>query len=184
MITVLYCGNLGLGHDLETIVEAVSTINGQVDLMMHFVGTGKARPALERLVRELALSNVNFYPPVSLQMLPALLRKGDIHFVSQRPGTQGLIVPSKIYGILAVGRPTIFVGPEDSEVGTIIHQSGSGIIVRPGDINGTAEAIVKLVLDTDLRTTMGRCAQEYYQERLGKEKSVLRIVQAIEAVVG
>jgi len=183
MTTALYSGNLGLGHDLETIVSAVSQLNGQVNLTVRFVGTGKARSSLEHLVAQLALANVEFYPPVPLQRLPALLRRGDIHFVSQRVGTEGLIVPSKIYGILAVGRPTVFIGPKDSEVATIIRESSSGIIVRPGDVDGTAKAILELALDRELRIRMGRRAKEYYQKHLGQDKSVARIVRAIEAVV-
>jgi len=183
MTTALYSGNLGLGHDLETIVRAVSELNGRVALTVHLVGTGKARPLLEQLVGHLGLTNVEFYPPVPLQGLPVLLRKGDIHFVSQRAGTQGLIVPSKIYGILAIGRPTVFIGPKDSEVASIIRESRSGIIVRPGDVHGTAKATLELALDRELRITMGMRARKYYQQHLGQDKSVARIVRAIEAVV-
>ncbi len=183
MTTALYSGNLGLGHDLETIVRAVSKLNGRVALTVHLVGTGKARPLLEELVRQLGLANVEFHLPVPLQSLPVLLRKGDIHLVSQRDGTQGLIVPSKIYGILAIGRPTVFIGPKDSEVSTIIRESNSGITVRPGDVHGTAKAILDLALNKKLRMTMGMRARKYYQDHLGQEKSVARIVRAIEGVV-
>lgn len=156
MINAMYSGNLGLGHDLETIIRAVSILNGDFDLKVHFIGTGKARSSLETLVAQLALTNVTFYPPVPLRILPSMLRKGDIHFVSQKLGTEGCIVPSKIYGILAVGRPTIFIGPADSEVGAIIRDSSAGIIVTPGDIEGTAIAIEKLALNPLLLAEMGR----------------------------
>lgn len=182
MITALYSGNLGLGHDLETIVQAVSILDGQVDLIVNFVGTGKARGSLEGLVAQLNLTNVKFYPPVPLRMLLVLLRKGDIHFVAQGPRTQGLIVPSKIYGIMAVGRPTVFIGPQNSEVGRIITESGSGIIVRPGDIDGAAGAIFDLALDRELRVKMGQRAHQHYKKHFGQVKSVSRIVQVIEAV--
>jgi glycosyltransferase involved in cell wall biosynthesis len=109
-----------------------------------------------------------------------MLIEGDIHFVAQKVETKGLVVPSKIYGIMAVGRPTIFIGPRDSEVGTLVRESESGIMVPPGDIEGTANAIIELSLNNELRRSMGAHARQYYWQHLTQERGVAQIIQAIE----
>ena len=183
MVRLLYAGNMGLGHELESIVRAVSKLNGQVDLNVLFLGNGKARRQLKRLTAELKLDYVKFHPSVSLYDLPGVLASGDIHLVSQRLGTEGLIVPSKIYGILAAGRPTVFIGPSDCEPAMIISKSQAGVIVQPGDIDGVADAIKKLAMNPDLRRAMGRRARQYYAEYFGRDRSVSRIIKTIESII-
>lgn len=183
MLTLLYSGNLGLGHDLDTIIHAIAGLNGQsANLKAVFVGEGKAKQPLLNQVRELKLDNVQFRPPVPLFKLPELLAEGDIHLVSQKAGTQGLIVPSKIYGILAAGRPSLFIGPTDCEPAIIIKNSQSGFVIAPGDITGTIEALTKLSCNSELRLEMGNRAKAYYHEHFGRERSVSRIINAIEAL--
>ena len=182
-INILYCGNLGLCHELETIIRSVHTLNHEVNLKLTFVGTGKAKNILEDLAQELKVDNVRFRQPVPLYKLPDLLSKGDIHLVSQKMGTQGLLVPSKIYGILAVGRPILFIGPFDCEVASIIIRSGAGIITRPGDINGVAEALRRLVMNKNIREAMGRNGRDYYKKHFGRNKSISQIIKAIESII-
>lgn len=183
MITLLYSGNLGLGHDLETIIKAIAQMNGQANVKAVFVGEGKAKRALQKYVEELKLDKIEFRPPVPLFKLPELLAEGDIHLVSQKIGTQGLIVPSKIYGILAAGRPSLFIGPPDCEPAIIVKNSRSGFIVSPGDIAGTIEALSNLVSDRNLRLEMGYRAKQYYQEHFGRQRSVSKIINAIESLL-
>ena len=182
MFTLLYAGNLGLGHDLDTVVRALTHLNGQVNIRAVFVGEGKARLPLMNLTENLGLHNIKFQRPVPLYRLSDLLAEGDVHVVSQKLGTEGLIVPSKIYSVLAAARPTLFIGPNDCEPAVIVRESCSGIVVQPGDVHGTAEAIKQLASDPDLRREMGRRAREYYEEHFGRHKSVSRIIQVIESI--
>jgi colanic acid biosynthesis glycosyl transferase WcaI len=184
MVTALYSGNFGLGHDLETVLRALHTLNGDTNLHMLLVGNGKAVADIRRLVSELKLENTEFRPPVPLEALPSLLAYGDIHIVAQKLRTEGLIVPSKIYGTLAVGRPVIFIGPEHCEVAQIVHDSSCGFVVAPGDVKSAANALRTLALDATLRREMGGRAKRYYQEKLGRKRSVARIIDVIERVGG
>lgn len=183
MTKLLYCGNLGLGHELETILQAAHKLDHGFDLEIVFVGTGALQKRLKDLTLELGLDNVSFESPVPLFKLPELLAGGDIHLVSQKLGTEGLLVPSKIYGILSVGRPVLFVGPYDCEIASIIMTSGAGIIVRPGDVDGIVDALKRLASNPHIREAMGRCGKAYYQKHLGREKSVSRIIKAIESII-
>jgi len=91
-------------------------------------------------------------------------------------------VPSKIYGTLAAGRPSLFVGPTDCEVGRIVRDSGSGFTVLPGDIHAAAAALKQLAEDTEFRRQMGERAKNYYAENLGRKRSAAKIVTLIEQV--
>ncbi len=184
MTTLLYSGNFGLGHELGTVLRAVHTLNGDTNLRVLLVGNGKGLAETQQLAEELGLANVEFRPPVPLHGLADLLASGDIHLVSQKPRTEGLIVPSKIYGSLAAGRPVIFIGPEHCEVARIVREGGCGFVVAPGDVESTAQALRQLALDSELRQTMGRRARRYYAEKLGRKRSVAQIINVIEDVAG
>ena len=183
MITLLYSGNFGLGHDLDTILKGLHVLNGDGDrLKVLLVGNGKGLVGTLKLIEDLALRDVELRPPVPLNELPALLASGDIHIVAQKPLTEGLIVPSKIYGTLAAGRPVVFIGPPHCEVAQIVRDSGCGFIVAPGDIASAKDALRQLAGDAELRQSMGERARRYYAEHLGRKRSVGKIVTLIEQV--
>jgi glycosyltransferase involved in cell wall biosynthesis len=184
MTTLLYSGNLGIGQDLGTVLRAAACLNGDVDLHILIVGNGKGLAETRRLVEQLALQNIEFREPVPLYRLSDLLAGGDIHVICQKAGTEGLLVPSKIYGTLAVGRPTIFIGPEHCEVAQIVRDSRCGFIVEPGDVQGTVNALALLVRSTAMRQEMGENAKEYYEHYFGRKRSVARIIDVLEQVAG
>ncbi len=182
MITLLYSGNFGFGHELDTILRAVHALHGEVALRLLLVGAGRGIESVRQLIGELRLDNVELRPPVPLDQLSGLLAGGDIHIVTQKPSTEGLLVPSKIYGTLAVGRPTVFIGPEDCDVARILRKSASGFIIASGDIRAVAEALRWLAMNAPLRLEMGCRARDYYRRHLGRHRSVTQIVNIIERV--
>jgi len=182
-VVAMYSGNMGLGHELETFVRAAVLLK-DVPLELAFVGGGKGRAPLEALVKELGLDTVRFQDPEPLEKLAESLSSGDIHLVSQKLDTQGLIVPSKVYGILAAGRPSVFLGPEDCEVAQILRESSAGFVMPPGDVAGTEAALRRLAGDPVLRAEMGRRAHAYYKATFGRVRSVGRIVELLEAKGG
>jgi glycosyltransferase involved in cell wall biosynthesis len=134
----LYSGNIGLAHDFETLVGAAKLLEG-VGVQMIFAGEG---PRLAQLRRDTAgLAHVGFLPPQPKEHLSSFLAAADLHLVSVRSGLEGLVVPSKAYGILAAGRPIFYVGGADSEVAGVIAESGCGVVIPNGDAAGLAEAI-------------------------------------------
>lgn len=183
MTTLLYSGNLGIGQDLTTVLRAVARFNGDMDLHTLIIGGGKGLAHIKQLAADLQMKNVEFRKPVPLYKLAELLATGDIHIICQKRGTEGLLVPSKVYGTLVAGRPSLFVGPRDCEVGRIIQDSGSGFVVEPGDVEGVSNALTSLVLSSTLREKMGENAREYYRLHFGRKKSVAKIISVIEHVV-
>ncbi len=184
MITVLYSGNVGIGQDVDTVLRAAARLNGNGDLRLLIVGNGKRLSLVRELAAQLHLHNAEFRDPVPLHQLSALLVAGDIHVICQKPGTEGLLVPSKIYSTLAAGRPSLFVGPPNCEVSRIIRESRSGFVVDTGDIEGAMQALSTLAGSALLRQQMGQRAKQYYEEKFGRKRSVAKIIDVIERAGG
>jgi len=178
-VTLMYSGNLGLGHELDTALKAISQLDSTADFRAVFVGDGVMRPALERLAADLGLGNVVFRPPQPLHQLSGSLAAGDIHLVAQRPGTQGILVPSKLYGVMAAARPVVFVGPEGSEAAHIVRDSGGGVVVQPGNADSLAAALTALIHDAELRAAMGWSGRRHYERHFGRDRSVAAIVNLV-----
>lgn len=183
MTTLLYSGNLGMGQDLATILRAMARFNGDIDLHILIVGGGKGLAYTKQLAADLQLKNVKFREPVPLYKHAELLKSGDIHIICQKPGTEGLLVPSKIYSALAAGRPSIFVGPTDCEVGQMVRDSRSGFIVDPGDVEAAFKGLINLTSSAGLLREMAQNAREYYRLHFGRKKSVAKIISILEHVV-
>jgi glycosyltransferase involved in cell wall biosynthesis len=160
---IQYSGNCGVGHDITAVCEAMLAFRGIDDVRWVFVGGGVMIPKLEEFIRVHGLVNVIVRPYESRERLGQLIALGDVHLVLVADGFEGLILPSKFYGVLAAGRPTIFVGPEASEAARVIEEEGCGIVVSNGDGEGLVDAIGRLRTDPVLALDMGRrgrCALE------------------------
>ena len=158
--TVMYSGNFGLGHDAETIKRAMLALKSREDVKFVFVGGGKRRAEIEAFIREHSLANASYRDYVPREQLAQSLGAGDAHLISLREGMEGLIVPSKLFGIMAAARPAIFIGHPDSEIARVLAESGSGLLVREGDGQGLAAAIEQLAADPTGTTSMGERARE------------------------
>jgi len=133
-----------------TALRAVAQLNGEAKLKVLIAGDGKGLSAVRAMIAELHLANAEIRPPVPLEELPTLLARGDIHLICQQPGTEGLLVPSKIYSTLAAGRPSLFIGPADCEVGWIVRDSGSGFVIEPGDVEEATDVLRRLATNPAL----------------------------------
>ena len=107
----------------------------------------------------MGLSNVQFRPYQDRAGLSLSLGVADVHLVSQRPEVEGFVFPSKLYGILAAGRPVVFIGEHDGEIGQLVERERIGVAVRQGDAQGLADQVHRLTGDGALRDAMGARAR-------------------------
>ncbi|MCC6597205.1 MAG: glycosyltransferase family 4 protein [Alphaproteobacteria bacterium] len=147
---VLYAGNVGRAHPVETIMNAAEILNSEhPEIEFVFVGDG---PRYERIARQRArrhLDNIRLLPYQPLNRLKDLMESGDIHLISMEDMAVGMVVPSKLYAALAVHRPCLLVGPPLSETGQVIDDFGCGSIVSQGDAAALAEEIRQLRLSSE-----------------------------------
>ena len=141
---VLYAGNIGQAHPVETIIDAAEKLNVDYpEIEFVFVGDGPRFDAVARERSARRLDNIRLLPYQPAANLRSLMESGDIHLVSMKEEAVGYVVPSKIYAAMAAQRPCVFVGPENSEAAQIIHDFGAGTIVPQGQSDDLAKAILR-----------------------------------------
>ena len=141
---VAYSGNMGRVHDFDTVLGACERLRTDADVGFVFIGDGHQRPRLEQEVRRRGLANVAFQPFQPRERLAASLGAADAHLVSLQPALEGLVVPSKFYGIVAAGRPAIFIGDAEGEIACMLREARCGLVVAAGDVAGLTRAILAL----------------------------------------
>lgn len=139
-----YSGNLGRSHDFLTILEAAGKLSDDPDIVFLFIGAGAQLGSVREQTQALSLSNIEFRPYQPRSELANSLSVPDVHLISLKPELEGLIVPSKFYGIAAAGRPTIFIGDLDGEISGLLKEYECGIAVRQGDASALAAEIRSL----------------------------------------
>ena len=163
---VMYAGNLGIVHEVETLVGLLRSTAALERVVFCFVGHGgRLREIKEAAFRE-GWRHVRFLPHQSRARLQRTLSAAHVHMVTLRSDMAGLSVPSKLYGIMAAGRPVLFIGPETSETAMVIHEAGCGYVVRPGDVR-SAEQILRRGLENDRELHAKGQAGRNYFDRYG-----------------
>lgn len=179
---VLYSGNMGLVHDLETVVDAAQRLRGLEEVQFLLIGGGGKREWIEEAVRDRNLRNVTLLPYQSEEDLPLSLTCGDVSLVTLRKGMEGLSVPSKIYSSLAAGLAIFAVVGEDSEIAEIVENNRCGIRVSQGDADGLVEATESLYRDRKLLNDMKKNARVAFERDFTRTKSVESYVSLLRAV--
>ena len=138
---VMHSGNVGHAQDLDSLVRAATFLRDLDDLAIMIIGMGARHAELVALSKLLEVDRVHFLYYQSRAMLPQSLSAADIHVVGLAPGLAGYVVPSRLYGILAVARPVIVAADAESETAQVVKHIGCGIVVPPGRPELLARAI-------------------------------------------
>ena len=171
---VMHSGNVGHAQDLDSLVRAATFLRDLDDLVVAIIGTGARHAELVALAQLLEVDRVAFLYYQSRHVLPQSLSAADVHVVGLAPGLAGYVVPSRLYGILAVARPVIVAADDDSETAQVVQQIGCGIVVPPG----RPELLARAIRDThdgryDLER-MGRLGREWVTAEADRDVAVGR----------
>ena len=157
----LHAGNLGFYGAWSTLLKAAEILRNE-NAGLVFVGDGANRASLEASAA--GSPNVRFLPFRPFEQVPHVMMAGDVHIVTVKRGLEGVVVPSKLYSILAAGRPVLAVAPDSSDAARIVTESGCGLAADPDDPAAVAEAIRELRSDPARLCEMGRRARETAQK--------------------
>src|SRR5882672_3496238 len=138
---------MGRAHQLDCLIEAATLLRDEPTIAFLLVGDGPQRAALERAGRERGLANLQFRPYQPRSALRSSLTLPDVHAVSLNERLEGLMVPSKFVGVIALGKPVLWLGAEDGEVGALLRASQAGIVIPAGNPAALAAAIRALARD-------------------------------------
>lgn len=160
-----YSGNIGRAHDLDTILGAAELLKDDHSIAFLFIGGGHGKEMIEQVVQDKVLNNVQFRPYQPRESLKESLGLPDVHLVTLKPELEGLIVPSKFYGIAAAGRGVLFVGDPQGEIGKIVEAANCGKTVAIGEHEKLAGYISKLKNETGLAKEWGDNARAVFEAR-------------------
>jgi colanic acid biosynthesis glycosyl transferase WcaI len=171
---VMHSGNVGHAQDLDSLVRAATFLRDLDDLVIAIIGTGARRAELVALAERLDVQQLLFLYYQNRRVLPQSLSAADIHVVGLAHGLAGYVVPSRLYGILAVGRPVIAATDPESETAQVVQEAGCGIVVPPGRPELLARAIRDAhdgVYDLD---AMGARGREWVEREADRSVAVRR----------
>jgi putative colanic acid biosynthesis glycosyltransferase WcaI len=138
---VMHSGNVGHAQDLDSLIRAGTFLRDLDDLLIMIIGMGARHAELVALAELHEVDHVQFLYYQSREVLPQSLSAADVHVVGLAAGLAGYVVPSRLYGILAVGRPVIVAADAESETAQLVTEAGCGIVVPPGRPELLARAI-------------------------------------------
>jgi len=178
-----YSGNLGRAHEFDTILAASKHFRNDPHITFLFIGSGHRNEELARHVKTQALSdNFRFLPYQRDEDLKYSLSVPDVHWISLRPELEGLIVPSKFYGIAAAGRPTIAVTAKTGEIANLLRVYNCGVVVEPGNSDELVKVISELWSNVTARKTMGRRARAMLEASFTRERAFQDWARVVDRV--
>ncbi len=170
-----YSGNLGRAHDFATVLAAAERLRHDSRIVFLMIGGGKRFGELSAAVKARGLDrSFRFVPYQERQLLPYSLGVADIHWISLDPKLEGLIVPSKFYGIAAAGKPVIVIGDKTGEIAQLVQQHGCGIVIAPGDADTLVETLQKMSTAPETISEMGMRARAMLDAHFTRHKAFER----------
>ena len=155
-----YSGNLGRAHEFDTVLAASERLRHDPRILFVFIGGGHRMEELARIVKTRGLEPAfRFIPYQDRMLLKHSLGVPDVHWISLKPSVEGMIVPSKFYGIAAAGRPTIAITARDGEIARLVLEHKCGVVIEPGQADALADAIARLSSDPQSLAAMGEHAR-------------------------
>ncbi|HEY1662557.1 MAG TPA: glycosyltransferase family 4 protein [Verrucomicrobiae bacterium] len=177
-VVFLYSGNMGLGHRFNEFLRAAKQL-GHSKYRWAFAGDGKRREEIGTFAKANPSARIEFPESVPYSQLRTHLCSADVHLASMDSAWQGTMVPSKLQGSFAVGRPVLYVGGRDCETALWIQQSGGGWVVDENDLQGLLGAIEQAG-DPDERRGRGKAALEFARRHFVKSAGCARFIELLE----
>jgi colanic acid biosynthesis glycosyl transferase WcaI len=170
-----YAGNLGRAHEFETVLAAAKRLRNEPHITFLMIGGGKRFDQLSRAVKDQGLTgSFRFVPYQEQKMLPFSLAVADAHWLSLNPKLEGLLVPSKFYGVAAAGKPIIVIADKNGEIARLVQQQGCGMVIAPGDVDALVDALRLLSSTPEMISEMGKRARTMLDSRFTRQKALER----------
>jgi colanic acid biosynthesis glycosyl transferase WcaI len=180
---VMHSGNTGHAQDLDSLIRADTFLRDLDHLSIAIIGTGARHARLSDLAEVLEVDHVRFLEFQAREALPLTLAAADVHVVGLARGLAGYVVPSRLYGVLAAGRPVIAAAEDESETAQIVREASCGIVVPPGDPLKLAEIIRACHDGVHDLAAMGERAREYAEAHSDRSIAVARYRGVLDEVL-
>jgi putative colanic acid biosynthesis glycosyltransferase WcaI len=180
---VLYAGNVGFGQGLEAVIQTAGLLVDQTSIHFLIVGEGATLDSLTGMVKQMALPNVTFAGFQPRESVPDVLATADVSLVPMKKGVALHSVPSKVWSIMASGRPMIISVDGTSDTYRIVTTAGAGVAVEPENPEALCQAIQSMYASPASLETMGARGREYVESNLGRSVAARRFEELLRQVV-
>ena len=181
---VAYSGNLGRVHEFAAVLEAAERLKSRPEFIFLIIGAGARFAEVRSAARDRGLENIRFLPPVPREQLAAALAAADTHLVTLRPDFARLVYPSKLAGVLAAGRPVLFVGPPAGEIARLLEREQCGVALAPQDGARLAATVTAWQASPTARAQQGRRARTAYEKYFTFATTLQRWEEILRAAGG
>jgi colanic acid biosynthesis glycosyl transferase WcaI len=180
---VMHSGNVGHAQNLDNLVRATTFLRDLDDLVVPIVGFGARHVEVKELANSLEADKVSLLPYQPREVLAQSLGSADIHYIGLAKGLSGFVVPSRLYGVLAAGRPVIVAADPDSETARLVSEIGCGVAV-PADRPDLIAAAIRDAHDGRFDLDgMGRRGREYVEREADRPIALARYRSLIDSVM-
>lgn len=179
---VQYSGNMGRTHGLENIIATANKLSPHENIHFLFRGTGAKKPWLESAVKKSNLANVSILPSQPRSELKSLLNGCDVAIISFIPGMAGISVPSRMYNILAAGKPIIAVADPESELALVVQEEKVGWVIPPNAPDILAEVILEAMANKELLIKMGYRARAVAEEKYSLNRIIKKYTSLVNGI--
>ncbi len=169
---IQYSGNMGLGHSFETILNGALKLKDHNDIVFLFIGGGPKKKEIIKFKEKHSLSNIKILPYQAYEDLLYSLNACDISLISMINSVDGLIVPSKLYGILASGKPFLFIGSDKNEISDLVKKYNIGRIIEEGKVKKFVDNVLYYYNNRDELKKEGIDARKIFEQKYDKKHAV------------
>jgi colanic acid biosynthesis glycosyl transferase WcaI len=179
----LYAGNIGLSQDMNTLMDTAEAMRNDSSIVFLVVGDGVEREQMEHGIKKRDLPNILMLPFQPRSTVPDIYATADICLVGLRKKMAYTHVPSKIYTILAAGKPALVGAEPDSEIAVILKETGGGLLVPPEDPAALAKAILELKNDPTLAAELGNSGRAFIVDNYSRSSVVRQHERILESAI-
>jgi colanic acid biosynthesis glycosyl transferase WcaI len=179
---VFYAGNIGLSQSFDTLLEVAERLKNTREIVIMIVGDGVRRQEIESLIQTRELNNIILLPYRPLSHMPDVYATGDIGLVPLNAGTAKTTLPSKLYSIMASGRPVLAAVDIDSDITQMVQELACGVAVPPDDADALEAAIRRAYAEQDLFRKFGENGRRYAVENYAREVIAEKYSSLIETL--
>jgi colanic acid biosynthesis glycosyl transferase WcaI len=180
-----YSGNLGRAHEFDTVLAAAERLRGDGRIVFVTIGGGNRFDELERIVKGRGLdASFRFMAYQERKVLAYSLGVPDVHWLSLQPKLEGLVVPSKFYGIAAAGKPIIVISGKNGELARLVQHHDCGVVIEPGDGAGLAATVLRLSNAPEAVAGMGVRSRQMLEANFCRQMAFERWRRLLEELDG
>ena len=179
---ILYAGNIGLAQEWDLVLNLAKDIKQQ-PITIWIVGEGVRKPYLESQIEKHMLFNIKLIPYQEKKYMPAINLFADFHFIAMNKSLENEGFPSKVYTIMASGKPMVVVSSENTPITSLLSETNTALLVTDHSLSSFKNAVLKLTLDKDLRNSLGANGRKIIEQRYTKEKVINQYIDLVEKLL-